>query len=284
MYDCIHENVLNEIDAKYKIVKRLEGGMSNFTYLIEDDVHNKYIYRYPDERNNKFVSYIHLNDKLVKLSQLNITNELVYYNKESGVKICKYIEGVTPKAEIDFKGVANTLKKLHMSNLKFENYKHLERLNEYEQLANNRNEDYFIFKYSWVQIFKKFLKENIVYPTHGDSQLSNIVIGEGNKVYLIDWEFSGCNDYIYDIASFGNQNFEFALNLLYSYESEVDLNKLRRLYGWRIFQCLQWYNVALYKYNIGLSEKLNIDFLNISSKYILEVEELLGKYNNLKQK
>lgn len=43
---------------------------------------------------------------------------------------------------------------------------------------------------------------------------------------------------------------------------------------WRIFQCLQWHNVALYKDGIGLSEELKIDFNFFAKQYLIKIEGL----------
>ncbi len=123
-------------------------------------------------------------------------------------------------------------------------------------------------KKKWEIIYDEHLKEHVRYPAHGDAQFANFIQTDKGEIKLLDWEYSGTNDYIYDIACFGNKDISWAIKLLKVYEGEVSNDKLVRLYGWRVFQCLQWYNVALYKEEIGLSKELSIDFLKVSKNYI----------------
>jgi len=46
---------------------------------------------------------------------------------------------------------------------------------------------------------------------------------------------------------------------------------------WRAFQCLQWYNVAVYQQLIGLSEKLHMNFQLISEKYLEKANYMLNQ-------
>jgi thiamine kinase-like enzyme len=101
---------------------------------------------------------------------------------------------------------------------------------------------------------------------HGDAQRSNIVIGK--RLYLLDWEYAGWNEWTYDIASFGNVQFSDALLLLDVYlgrpatKEEADSVRFYRMY-----QALQWHQVALRKHMIGLSDVLHFDFNMLSAKY-----------------
>ena len=89
----------------------------------------------------------------------------------------------------------------------------------------------------------------------------------GERLYLLDWEYAGWNEFYYDIASFGNVQFEDALLLLDAYlgrkatKEEMDVVRFYRMY-----QALQWHQVALRKEMIGLSEVLHFDFKILSEK------------------
>ena len=60
----------------------------------------------------------------------------------------------------------------------------------------------------------------------------------------------------------------------------IDDDKEIRLYLWRIFQCFQWYNVAVFKDMYGLSEKLKIDFKAVANKYLQNIENLMNEFNS----
>ena len=274
-----HVKALEKISNEYKIIKRFEGGMSNLTFLIVNEKGNKFVYRYSGNNNDIFVNYKTLNHNLKEINILNISSNVVYYNEINEIKICEYIEGEEINAEINFQKIVDVLKKLHNSHVKFSSYEHLSRLIKYEEACNNSgNTEYDILKKKWLEIYEEILKTHMKYPCHGDSQMSNIIINVQDEIKIIDFEFSGTNDYIYDIASFGNVNFEMAIKLLNEYKGKVEKSHLQRLYGWRIFQCLQWYNVALFKSKTGLGASLNIDFEMISIKYLKLSQKLYEAY------
>ena len=57
--------------------------------------------------------------------------------------------------------------------------------------------------------------------------------------------------------------------------------ELQRLYFHRAFQCLQWYNVAIFKDRIGLSKDLNMDFNAVALFFFNMAKDLLTNYDNL---
>ena len=98
------------------------------------------------------------------------------------------------------------------------------------------------------------------------------------KIFFIDWEYSGYNEFYYDIASFGNLDFRHALVLLDNYlgrESTPEEKNHLRFY--RIYQTLQWHQVALYKNKIGLGEKIGVDFKSLAINF-LKIAESLSEY------
>lgn len=281
----------NELEIKgVEIIKRFAGGMSNFTYLIkiEDAL---FTYRIPGKNSEVLIDRNVESENLNIVEPLNLNSEIVYLNVENGHKMAKYVEGNNLSEVTDsdyYDQVVEKLKKLHNSNLIAANdYDKLERLSKYEALVDqygfDRNEKYFELKKSFLELYEKYSDVKFVF-CHGDSQQSNWVVSDG--LYLLDWEFAGNNDPFYDIACFGNNDFNAAVKLLDVYLGRNATNdELARLYYNRFFQTLQWYNVAVYKELIGLSKELNVDFLYVSEKYINLASGFLVKikeYTNLK--
>ncbi len=273
------EERLKKIDSKYEIISRFMGGMSNFTYKVKDDKENLYVYRFPGRKNYNFVNYDEEKIHLKEIEKLNISNEVVFLEPSEGLKISKYVEGENIGDDVDLELVSSILKKLHNSDVKFKDYDHLGRLKKYETLHTNDMEEYFKLKEEFLKIYDTYLKKHIKYPAHNDSQVANFIQTPSGDIKLLDWEYAGVNDYIYDIACFGNADFNMAKKLLSVYEDDVNDEKLIRLYGWRMFQCLQWFNVASFKEDIGLSKDLGVDFKMVSKKYISLANEFL---NNIK--
>ena len=88
-------------------------------------------------------------------------------------------------------------------------------------------------------------------------------------------EYAGLNEFYYDIASFGNVDFNDALELLDVYlERKATKKEQDSVRFYRMFQALQWHQVALRKDMIGLSEVLHFDFKMLSEKYLNLAETL----------
>ncbi|QVK20202.1 phosphotransferase family protein [Mycoplasmatota bacterium] len=258
------------------VESRLMGGMSNSTYIVTVEG-EKHTFRIPGKKAEVFVDRIDELNNIKMIDDLGINNETVFIDLEKGYKLAKYVEG-TPLHELDdlhLSEVAALLKKLHTSKKRFlKDYSPFERLESYESLNNNLSESYFTTKDSFLK-YRDYLESFPLCMCHNDSQKSNIVIGDKN--YLLDWEFAGNNDYYYDIACFGNVDYEDALKLLKVYINHEPTNdEYNRLTLWRAFQCLQWHNVALYKDRIGLSEELKVPFDLVATKYLEKANSLLS--------
>ena len=260
---------------------RLMGGMSNYTYVIKVK-DTPYTFRIPGKNADRFVDRHIERHHLALIEPLGLNNETVYLNEESGIKIAHYIEG-TPlheKNPLEYLNEAKeVLKKVHDSGLKSPYaYAPFERLARYESYVKDYNHTHHPRYESYKAVLvthRAFLERFEKVLTHGDAQVSNFVVTD-EGLRLMDWEFTGMNDPFYDIACFGNANFDHALALLPVYLGHTPTDEeFNRLYLWRIFQCLQWHNVALYKDFIGLSQDLNIDFYKVSNLYLDKAEALI---------
>lgn len=82
--------------------------------------------------------------------------------------------------------------------------------------------------------------------------------------------------------SYGNAGFDKALSLLEAYVGHTPTREeLQRLYFHRSFQCLQWYNVAIFKDRVGLSRDLNMDFNEVASFFFNMAKDLADQYDKL---
>ena len=113
---------------------------------------------------------------------------------------------------------------------------------------------------------------------HNDSQPSNFIVGN-DKVYLTDFEFAANNDPVYDIACYGGDDIELIEPLLKEYFGQVDEKLIERAHLWKLFQSLQWYNVALHKEYLGLSKELNIDFEKVALYFLNNAKMAFERLN-----
>jgi len=259
------------------VVERLLGGMSHLTYHIK--VKNEdYTYRIIGKDGNLFVDRKIEEQNLKIIEPLHINNQTVYFDVESGEKAAKFVFG-TVLTQLDHQPylslVVQTLKKLHQSSLQpASDYGLIERLNLYESFTNLRSDRYLLLKDAWIT---RYNSHHITKPKvfcHNDAQRSNMVITE-LKLYLLDWEYAGLNEFYYDIASFGNIRFEDALELLDVYLGrKANNDEVNSVRFYRMFQALQWHQVATRKHMIGLSEVLHFDFEVLANKYLDLAERL----------
>ncbi|MFP4186908.1 MAG: phosphotransferase [Acholeplasmataceae bacterium] len=253
------------------IVKRLLGGMSHLTYHISIGG-NDYTYRIIGQGGNRFVDRRIEYENIKRIEPLGLNNETVYFDVETGEKAARYVPGLI-LSEVDVTPylfrVAQALKKLHESGIEPVNdYAPIERLERYESYTTERSEQYRALKKAWIERYRsKHASEPRVF-CHNDAQRSNMVVAD-DRFYLLDWEYAGKNPIYYDIASFGNVRFDDALALLDVYlgrpASEEEKDRVR---FYRMFQALQWHQVASYKKTIGLSEVVGFNFKDLAASYL----------------
>lgn len=275
-------------ESQVKIDRRLMGGMSNFTYVIEVEG-AKYTFRIPGKNASVFVDFAAEKENIKIVDALNINNETVYTDPSTGYKIAKYVEG-TPLSEVEdptkyLEEVSKVLHILHESGLKAaDDYRPYDRLEAYQKLVTDfgveHDPKYFELKDQFLS-YRSYLDQFETVICHNDSQISNMVV-EADQTYLLDWEFAGNNDPMYDVACVGNKDFSLALVFLSVYLGrKPELDELKRLYLWRAFQCLQWHNVARYKDLIGLSQDLHLDFNAIANMYLAKADQFLTEMEGL---
>ncbi|KWW30189.1 MAG: choline/ethanolamine kinase [bacterium P3] len=276
--------LLHSDDAR--IVKRLEGGMSNYTYVVEcrSKMHT---YRVPGKFAERFVNRDDEWNNIQQIASLGLNNKTTYMELATGEKLADYVEGTimsdTDVASYNQMSVS-ALKKLHNSGLKLKDYDAFGRLADYERYCREKEfkhpAEYLALRAA-LDRMRETHRQVTPVPCHCDYQPTNLVI-DGNRLYVLDWEFAGMNDPFYDIACYGNAGFDKALSLLEAYVGRPPLrDELQRLYFHRAFQCLQWYNVAIFKDLAGLSRDLNMDFNQIALMFMGMAKELVDTYDKL---
>lgn len=272
--------LLHAHDAK--IVIRLEGGMSNYTYVVECQG-KKYTYRVPGKFAERFVDRDDEWANIQEVDRLGLNNVTTYVEIRSGEKLAEYVEGTIMSTTdvVSYNEMSvKALKKIHNSDLKFKDYDAFGRLDTYQnyciETGFTHPQEYLNLRNKLEVLRKQYVSVPMV-PCHCDYQPTNLVIN-GDKLYVLDWEFAGMNDPFYDIACYGNAGFDKALALLEAYVGRKPTEEeLKRLYFHRAFQCLQWYNVAIFKDRVGLSKDLNMDFNAVALMFLGMAKDLLEK-------
>lgn len=193
------------LDKKVYSLKNLEGGLSNVSFLIND----AYVMRVPSSYVQPFVNYRNEESVLKEISSLKISEKIVYFNPEEGIKISKYVHGAfvydeTPSDD-QIVLTAKAVKKLHRQNIKVENrFLPLERLEHYRSFSLKEKLDQRYEKKIARLVAAHLEKEELIL-CHNDLVRGNLLY-KFDGLVIIDWEYAGMNSPYFDVASFISEN------------------------------------------------------------------------------
>lgn len=206
--------------VKIRSVVEISTGLSNINYKIND----AYIFRYKPIYRDPTLNYKNELKVIKSIEKLSISEKIVYFNANTGLKISKFIHGarayIAKPTQQQLILAAKALKKLHNAKIDVGfNYDYLGKLDVYKKelpsyfLLNPELENDIISSY-----LKVYDKEKLVL-CHNDLVQNNLLF-KYNEVFLIDWEYSSMNPLIFDLASFISENnlsFEDGLFFLKKY-------------------------------------------------------------------
>ena len=269
------------------IVSPLVGGMMNISYIVKDGNGKKYVLYISTEQANEMVDRPLEKEHQQIINSLGITSKNVYFDVKKGIKINEFIEGnsLDKVEKFNYQKVATLLKTLHSSQvLSKEDYAPFSRFeNIYENEALTFEKDPSpLYKELRAFLFshKDYLLRQRKVICHNDAQRSNIIQTPEDEYYLIDFEFVGNNDPIYDIACFGNGLVSEGRTLLDSYcNGAPNEEQIKRYYLWRVFVSLQWYNVAITKHYRGEGEKHGFNFLAVAEHFLNNAKTAYDGYH-----
>ena len=257
------------------IISPLIGGMMNESYIVKSG-DKKYVLYISTEQANEMVNRQLEKDCQLIVYNLGITSKNVYFDLQKGIKINEFIEGssLDHLENYDIKKVAKLFHTLHDSHqLASEDYHPFARFKDYEKQVDefvkeeDKDKDYLKVKKVLFEN-KDYLESQKKTICHNDAQKSNIVKSLNDEYFFIDFEFMANNDFVYDIATFGNGLVEEGFDLLNAYAPNPSKDLIRRYYLWRMFVSLQWYNVALIKHYRGEGEVHHFDFLQVAAHFL----------------
>ena len=188
--------MLHVLDTDEYVDLSRMGGLTNHTYKIVLTNGNEYVVRIPGEGTEELIVR---SDEMIgtRLAcELGIDAELLYFD-ETGAKVTRYISNAVTMS-------ADSLKKPeHIEQVvPFEVF---DMAKGYEKIIDENNvsmfEDYQEVKAEVMRI-KEEIDEMIEIqkvPCHNDPLCENWVKGDG-RMYLIDWEYAGMNDGMWDLA------------------------------------------------------------------------------------
>lgn len=229
-------------DCEWHDIKRL-GGMTNHSYKITRSDGQEYLVRIPGEGTEEMINRFDERKSTELACRLNIDSPLLFFG-DDGRKVMKFIhdpqsmdEEVIKRPEI-LRQAAEIFHKLHTcgidTGVRFEVF---EMASLYERIINDAHveyyDDYTEVKQSVMDIKSEVDKDGEVprVPCHNDCLVANWVLDGNGRLYLIDWEYSGMNEPMWDLsclsieANFSRENDEELLNAYYGRESTIEEKK-----------------------------------------------------------
>lgn len=255
----------------------IENGFCNENYNIND----AFVLRIPKDNADETLNYKHENIVYKTIEPLKISEKVVYFDENTGIKISKFVHNArqyktTPTNE-QITYLAKTLKKLHSSKLKVPfGYQMFYRLSIYKKsLFEDEYIDTKIEKQIIKDVQKIFAKDEMVL-CHNDLVQNNLLF-KFNGLTLIDWEYSGMNNFYFDLASFISENnlndeqkefflskyFGAKLNDLKRKKVNIFINFLDLLfYYWGLYYYRKRGDIIYKKIALEKLEHIKVNFIN----------------------
>ncbi len=219
-------------DNEYRKISRL-GGMTNHSYKVTREDEQEYLVRIPGEGTEELINR---NDERISTTlacRLGIDSELLYFG-DDGSKVMRFISNPQPmnnlllQEDYIIEQAAGIFRKLHTcgenTGVRFEVF---EMADLYEKIIYENHvvlyEDYISIKQTVMNIKAEIDSNEPAQrvPCHNDCLVDNWVLDENRKLYLIDWEYSGMNEAMWDLsclsieAEFTDKHDEELLNAYY---------------------------------------------------------------------
>ena len=257
---------------KILMAKKLGGGATNTTTFIQTST-DLLVGRNPGKDSDGFLNRAAESENIKIACKIGISPAVIYDDGQ-GVLLTKYLKNPKTMSAALFKKVdlldktIKTLKKVHDSHTRFANDIDIfERNDRMHEIITKRH-----FKLSCelekiiseTRELKKIFHEMEIkkVPCHVDTCPGNFVESEG-EIKIIDWEYSGNNDPIWDLACLSVES-EFSIEqdqqMFASYfDSAIDQEALQRFILYKpVYHCwvALWACVQLANRNLGYGENL----------------------------
>ena len=198
-------------DGEWKSIERL-GGMTNHSYKITRNDGREYLARIPGDGTEEMINRSDERKSTELACKLGIDSPLLYFS-DDGRKVMEFIHNPQPMNEEIMRRRENLLQaaeifhRLHTSGVdtgvRFEVF---EMADLYERIIRDGGvafyDDYDDVKQTVMEIKAEVDKDGASpkVPCHNDSLMGNWVLDGNGKLYLIDWEYSGMNEAMWDLS------------------------------------------------------------------------------------
>lgn len=249
-------NVKNEDITGFYL---MDKGMTNDSYIFYCNG-KKYIYRRAGQGSEMLVDRYREYSNYLVLSGRGISDVVVYHNPIDGTKITEFLEdskGIDPQNDIHINKALAALRNLHNADITSpHDFDFITTIDYYEEICHNAEVEFFSTyrKYKAQVAHLLDCVEKLNAPKcfcHIDFVPGNCLLDKDGNVVLIDWEYSGRQDPIVDVAMFCisaafTKSQSDRLLQLYL-EREPELSEYARFYTYIATAGLMWSLWSEYK-------------------------------------
>lgn len=290
----ILKNICNILHCEMKNIvniKAIKAGLTNTSFQFEVDGKG-YVYRHPGVGTSKYINRKSEAFSMDVAARLGLDDTFIYMDAEHGYKISRFIDNAR---ELDYSNskevrmALDIIRKLHNERvISVYDFGIWDKTEEFIVKLNDTGKSDFD-EFGELHTKMKKLKDCIMSDSradkclcHNDCYSPNFLLDANDKMYLIDWEYSGNDDPASDIGTFiccSTYSYDEAVAVIKEYlECEPDNETLAHYVGYVAIASYYWYVWALYQETRGNSvgEWLYMWYKN-SKLYCDKAEELYNK-------
>jgi len=254
IYDII-QDTLDVSKAEITDIVRTPGGETNISYFVTVDG-NQYVIRLPGIGTEELIDRRAEKRNLQVGTKLGINPAFVYFDEVTGIKITHAIEDAKPllpsaaKQPYYVGKLISMFQDLHTSDeVMYQRHCLSDMIHYYETLALEENrvkmERITPLRaeiHALLHVYESFYFQEA--PCHMDAVFINILKDRQEQLFLIDWEYSGMFDLLWDLAtlfmSLEMTEEEEAFFLTHYFNREAHQAEKQRLHLLKIFLDYYW--------------------------------------------
>lgn len=242
------------------------GGMSNKNFKVHFEGKN-YVLRVPGNGSEGMVERTNEEFNAAAACKLGVNPEIRYFNPKTGIKLADFIENAetlnaaTIQRHDNMRKIARIYQTVHNSRIRLKNeFNIFHEIEKYDILMNTIGAKMYD---GWVEVRPRVMAlENYLNtlgvdlkPCHNDALYENFIKASDGKIYLIDWEYSGMNDPMADIAAlfleagFEKENEDYLLDKYF--EGNIPPNAREKIVCYQILWDYLWAQWTVIKESKG---------------------------------
>ena len=272
------QNQINEVikrinDWKRKKVKftELGGGITNHNYLAEVNG-NRYVVRIPGEKTDIFIDRENELNCSIEAGKTGIAPEVVYYLKPENISVIEFINGKTLKQE-DIVGhpdiikkIVKAIRKIHdnaVFKCRFDPFDTIRAYTNYVNKYDAFMPDDIKYLFKETAEIERVIKSKpeSLKACHNDLLSENFLF-DGDRVWIIDWEYGGMGDPYFDLGDFAVEHKfseEEEKSIISYYCGKYDERGYAKLFVYKIVSDLWWGIWAMIQARIS---SIDFDYYN----------------------